>query len=54
MAGNPNYREERVLAGSPEEEQVKANYEAQGWKLENRVDDGAALGYVRLMFRKPE
>ena len=54
MDGNPNYREERVPADSLEEEQVKANYIARGWKLEGRVDDVAAPGHVRLMFRKTE
>lgn len=54
MAGNPNFQEERVLADSQEERQVKANYAAQGWNLEGRVDDVAAPGHVRLMFRKTE
>ena len=55
IAGHANYKEERVRADSSEEEQVRENYAARGWKLEDRsVDRDAPSDFVRLGFRKTE
>lgn len=54
MAGDPNYREERVRDHSVEEEAVKQNYEAQGWEFIAKVDDASSPGYVVLQFKKQD
>jgi hypothetical protein len=46
------YHEERVPAGSTEEQRLIVNLTAQGWKLLVRVGETDKHDYVRLVFSK--